>query len=151
MRPKSSNAISPTSRRRAAASLNLGRLAAATVLALAAGQPTAMAAEFPFDREMLLDAKPLPGSKRVPILEIGANGRAQVDLWCKSGVAQVEVAGEGIRFTLGPLREEGCTPERIERDEAVIVALAQVTQWRIEDDVVLFLGPTELRFRLSTH
>jgi hypothetical protein len=123
---------------------------AATAMALAAHGP-ALAAEFPYDREMLLDAKPLPGSKRVPILEIGADGRAQVDLWCRSGLAQVAVSGDAITFTLGPLREERCTPERSERDDAMVAALSQVTQWRIEDDVVLLIGPTELRFRLSTH
>jgi hypothetical protein len=131
-------------------SLQFGILAAATVMLLAAVRP-AMAAEFPFDREMLLAVKPLPGSKRVPMLEIRAGGRAQVDFWCKSGAAQVEVAGAAIKFTLGPLREEGCTPERAERDEAMIAALSQVTQWRIEDDVVVLSGPIELRFHLSTH
>src|SRR3954449_13130369 len=79
---------------------------------LVAAHLDAVAAEFPFDREMLLDVKPLPGSKRVPMLEIGGNGRAQVDLWCKSCSAQVEVTGSTIRFTLGPLREDTCTPER---------------------------------------
>lgn len=130
--------------------LRFGILAAATALVLAAHAP-ALAADFPYDQEMLLDAKPLSGSKRVPILEIGADGRVQVDLWCHSGTAQVEVRGEAIAFTLGPLREEGCTPERLERDQAMIAALSQVTLWRIEDDVVVLSGSTELRFRLSTH
>jgi heat shock protein HslJ len=127
-------------------------LTAAMVMAivLAAHSP-GLAADFPYDREMLLDAKPLPGSKRVPILEIGSDGRAQIDLWCRSGPAQVAVSGEAITFTLGPLREQGCTPERTARDEEMIAALAQVTTWRIEDDVVLLSGPIELRFRLSTH
>src|SRR5262245_62355493 len=44
---------------------------------------TATAAEFPFERELLLEAKPLPGSKRVPMLEILREGRALIDLWCK--------------------------------------------------------------------
>jgi heat shock protein HslJ len=122
-----------------------------TAAMLMAVSPLAMAADFPFGREMLLDAKPLPGSKRVPILEIAADGRAQIDLWCRSGTAQVEVTGGAIKVTLGPQREEACTPERSERDEAMIAALAQVTQWRAEDDVVILQGPTELRFRLSTH
>jgi heat shock protein HslJ len=123
---------------------------AATAMALAAHGP-ALAAEFPYDREMLLDAKPLPGSKRVPILEIGADGRAQVDLWCRSGLAQAAISGEAITFTLGPLREEGCTPERNARDEEMIAALTRVTQWRTEDDVVILSGPMDLRFYLSTH
>jgi heat shock protein HslJ len=128
----------------------LNVFAAAIAILMAAVPVHVVAAEFPFDREMLLDVKPLPGSKRVPILEIGADGRAQVDFWCKSGMAQVGVTGETIRFALGRLREEGCTPERIERDDAMIAAFSQAMQWRIEDDVVILTGPVELRFRLST-
>jgi hypothetical protein len=112
---------------------------------------TALAAEFPYEREMLLEAKPLPGSKRVPILEILRDGRAIVDLWCRSGEARVEVAGETIKLTLGAMREEGCTPERVQRDEAMAAALEQVTHWRIEDDALVLIGPTELRYHLSTH
>ena len=70
-------------------SLRFG-FAVAVAMLLTAAVP-AFADEFPFDREILLDAKPLPGSKRVPILEIGADGRGQVDLWCHSGAAQVVV------------------------------------------------------------
>jgi META domain len=121
------------------------------VILLTAAPLPAVAAEFPFGREMLLNVKPLPGSKRVPILEIGANGRAQVDFWCKSGTAQVEITGDAISFALGSLQEEGCTLERVERDDAMIAAFSQVMQWRIEDDVVILTGPVELRFRLSTH
>ena len=108
-------------------------------------------AGFPLDREMLLEARPLPGSRRVPILEIGVDGRAQVDLWCRSGTAQVEVAGANIRFTLGPLRDQACTPERVQRDEAMAATLAQVTQWRLDQEVLVLVGPTELRFHLSSH
>ncbi|MEA2937075.1 MAG: hypothetical protein QOC56_579 [Alphaproteobacteria bacterium] len=108
-------------------------------------------ADFPFDREMLLDAKPMPGGKRVPILEIAADGKAQIDLWCKSGPGLVEVTGEAIKFTLGAMADQPCTPERMQADEEVAAALAQVTHWRLDEDVVVLLGPTELRFRLSTH
>src|SRR4051812_13208255 len=45
----------------------------------------AFADEFPYERELLMDVKPLPGSKRVPILEVLPDGRAIIDLWCKSG------------------------------------------------------------------
>jgi hypothetical protein len=106
---------------------------------------------FPFDHEMLLDARPVPGSKRIPILEIGADGRAQVDLWCRSGTAEVVVSGASIKFTLGAMRESGCTPERVRRDEDLAAALVQVTGWRVANDAVIFIGPTELRFHLSTH
>src|SRR5438876_6598284 len=68
-----------------------------TVIAFAQG-------EFPFDRELLLEARPLPGSKRVPILEIGADGRAQIDLWCRSGAGQVVVSGATINHARSPAR-----------------------------------------------
>jgi hypothetical protein len=123
--------------------------AVAMVLAYA---PGAWAdAGFPFESEMLLDVGPLPGSKRVPILEILSNGRATIDLWCMSGGGQAEVTGDGIRLVLGQMREQSCTPERRARDEELAAALAQVTQWRRQDDVIILVGPTELRYRLSTH
>jgi heat shock protein HslJ len=130
--------------------LKFGILTAAMAMVLAAPIP-ALAAEFPYDQEMLLDAKPLAGSKRVPTLEVGIDGRAQIDLWCRSGPAQVEVTGAAITITVGALREEGCTAERSGRDQELITALTGVTQWRVEDDVVVLSGPTELRFYLSTH
>jgi len=121
--------------------------AALTPLAL-----TAFAqAQFPFEREIVLDVQPLPGSKRVPMLEIFADGRAQIDLWCRSGEGRAEVEGETIKFTLGPMQEERCTPERSERDDQLAASLAEVTRWRLEDDVVVLTGSAELRFRLSTH
>jgi hypothetical protein len=112
---------------------------------------TAVAAEFPFEREMLLDAKPLPGSKRVPILEVLRDGRAIIDLWCHSGEARVKLEDDMIEFTLGAMREEGCTPERSQRDEAMVAALEKVANWRIEDNILVLIGPTELRYHLSSH
>jgi hypothetical protein len=141
--------------RRSWGRVEAGRLALNGFVAAAVLSSSAVAASaqsgFPFEREMLLDARPLPGSRRVPILEIAADGRAQVDLWCRSGIAQVEVVGPAIKFTLGPLREQSCTPDRIQRDEAMAEALSQVSRWRLEGDVVVLVGPTELRFHLSTH
>ncbi len=119
---------------------------------LIAAAPPVWAQQFPFEREMVLDEKPMPGSKRVPILEILADGRAMIDLWCKSGEGRAEIKGDTITFTLGPMREDGCTPERLQRDEDLAKALAQVTEWQLDDDeVVVLIGPTELRYRLSTH
>jgi len=126
------------------------RLSAAAATLLAAAAAFAQAA-FPFDRELLLDARPLPGSRRIPILEIGAAGRAQIDLWCRSGAGQVVVSGTTIKITLGPLREEACTPERARRDEEMAAALSEVTRWRTDGDRVVLVGPTEIRFFLSAH
>jgi heat shock protein HslJ len=120
--------------------------ALAMVLATAAA-----AADFPFEHELLLDAKPLPGSKRVPMLEILREGRATIDLWCKSGDGRVEVSGDTIKITIEAMKLESCTPERMERDDALAAALAAVTQWRMEDDVLVLIGPTELRYALSSH
>ena len=44
------------------------------LIAMMLAATTALAAEFPFERELLLEAKPLPGSKRVPMLEITRDG-----------------------------------------------------------------------------
>ena len=130
---------------------NMGlRLSAAAATLLATVAAFAQAA-FPFDRELLLDARPLPGSRRIPILEIGADGRAQIDLWCRSGAGQVVVSGTTIKITLGPLREEACTPERARRDEEMAAALSEVTRWRTDGDRVVLVGPTEIRFFLSAH
>jgi hypothetical protein len=118
---------------------------------LIAAATTALAAEFPFERELLLEAKPLPGSKRVPMLEITRDGRAIVDLWCRSGEARVKIEHDMIEFTLGAMREEGCTPERTQRDEAMTAALEKVMNWSVEDDVLVLSGPTELRYVLSSH
>src|SRR5437660_11923242 len=98
-----------------AAWLRLFAGAAAIVLLSA----TASAAEFPFERELLLEAKSLPGSKRVPMLEITRDGRAIIDLWCRSGEGRVKIEDDMIEFTLGAMREEGFTPERTQRDEGL--------------------------------
>lgn len=126
----------------------LGLLAAAALLHPA---PVRAQPAFPFDQEILLDVKPLPGSRRVPIFEIHANGKASIDLWCNSGSAEVTVTGNEIRFVLGPMREERCTPDRSERDVALAKALTEMTHWRLQDDIVTLVGPTTLRFRISTH
>ena len=56
---------------------------------------------FPFGFEMTLDALPQPGSKRIPTLEIGDNGEAKLDLWCKTGTGQFSVAGNTVIFVPG--------------------------------------------------
>src|SRR5215813_5696020 len=127
------------------------RAGLAGIVVMLLGVTTALPAEFPFERELLLEAKPLPGSKRVPMLEITRDGRAVVDLWCRSGEARVKLEDDMIEFTLGAMREEGCTPERTQRDEALAAALGKVMNWSMEDDVLALIGPTELRYVLSSH
>jgi heat shock protein HslJ len=125
---------------------------ACAVAACVVAAPAGAQESFPFEREMFLDAKRLPDSKRVPMLEIFEDGRATIDLWCKSGEGRAEVTGDAIKFTLGPMREEYCTPERLQRDEELAAWLTAVTNWRLaEEDVLVLIGPTELNYRLSTH
>jgi hypothetical protein len=123
---------------------------AAAAIVLAAAAP-ASAQDFPYDQEMLLEAKPLPGSRRVPMMEVHPDGNATVDLWCHSAVAEIAVTGDGIKFNFVSAKPENCTPERIELDQAMAKALLEVTNWRRDKDIVEFIGPTTFRFRLSTH
>ena len=52
---------------------------------------------------MTLDVARQPGSKRLPTLEIGDNGEAVLELWCKGGKGQFSVAGNTVIFVAGPL------------------------------------------------
>ena len=106
---------------------------------------------FPFDRELMLDAAPMPGSKRVPILEIAANGAASIDLWCASARGQASVGEDSITIVPGPIEPAQCATERQSGDDNLLAALAQVTSWRRSGDVIELLGATTLRFRLMTN
>ena len=117
---------------------------------IAAGCAGAQSA-FPFERDLVLDARPLRGGKRVPVLAIGADGRAQIDLWCKRGQGQATIAGDTLSIAIGPMNDESCTPERALADELMIAVLSQVTGWSQRGDVVTLTGATPLRFRLATN
>lgn len=107
---------------------------------------------FPFDHELYLDVSPMPGSKRVPGLEVRPDGRATIDLWCASGPGQVVIAADTITIIPGPMNGQQCPPERAQADDEVLRALNQVTAWRREQDVVILTGPMPpLRFHMSTH
>ncbi len=125
-------------------------LLAALVL-LGASIAPASAQSFPYDQEMILETKPLPGSRRMPMMEVHPDGNATVDLWCHSAVAEITVNGSEIKFNFVSAKPENCTPERIELDQALAKALLEVTTWRLQKDIVEFVGPTTFRFRLSTH
>src|SRR5262249_32834312 len=59
------------------------------LLVSAALPPLASAGDsFPFDTTLMLDAAPMRGTKRIPMLEIAENGAASIDLWCASTRAQ---------------------------------------------------------------
>jgi heat shock protein HslJ len=124
-----------------------------TLAALLAGVLTAPAAEtgFPFDRELMLDVRPMKGAKRVPMLTIGPSGEAAIDLWCGSIKAQIAIAADTITIATGDRTSQQCTPERMRGDEDLLAALVAVTNWHRVDDVLTLRGPKTLRFRASTH
>jgi hypothetical protein len=106
---------------------------------------------FPFDRELMLDVAPMPGSKRVPILEIDANGAATIDLWCASMRGQASVREDAISIVPGPMQPVQCAPDRQSGDENLLATLAQVTNWKRDGNVIELRGATTLRFRLMTN
>ena len=120
-------------------------------LAFASPAAPAFAQEFPYDRDMVLETRPMRGGKRVPVLAIEPGGRAQIDLWCKRGHGQATIAGDTITIAIGAMNAEQCTPERAQADEELIAALSQVTNWSQRGDVVTLTGAVTLRFRLATN
>jgi hypothetical protein len=104
---------------------------------------------FPFGMEMMLEASSLPGSKRVPDLDIGDNGETKLELWCKGGTGQFSVAGNTVVFVPGPLEDRACPPARAQADDELVAALSEATTWRRQGELISFIGPRVLRFRLN--
>jgi hypothetical protein len=106
---------------------------------------------FPFGLEMTLDAAPQLGSKRRPTLEIGDNGEATLELWCKGGKGQFSVAGNTVIFVPGPLQDRDCPPARARADDDLVAALSEAATWKRQGDLVIFIGSKQLRFLLNTN
>jgi hypothetical protein len=106
---------------------------------------------FPFGLEMTLDVARQPGSKRLPTLEIGDNGEAVLELWCKAGAGQFSVAGNTVIFVAGPLQDRACPPARAQADDDLVAALSDAATWKRQGDFVSFIGTKSLRFRLNTN
>lgn len=104
----------------------------AVLLFLTCG-PAAAADQFPFNQELLLDAAPMRPGKRMPILTVEPDGNAQIDLWCKTVSARLEISETAMKIETGPLPEGlpgmlsagQCTPERIKADEELLADFAQ--------------------------
>ena len=107
--------------------------------------------EFPFGLEMTLDAPRQPGSKRIPTLEIGDNGEAVLELWCKGGKGQFSVAGNTVIFSAGQLEDRACPAARAQADDELVAALSAAATWKRQDDVVSFIGTKPLRFRVNSN
>jgi heat shock protein HslJ len=116
----------------------------------AAGEGTAEA--FPFGRELLLDVAPLRGSKKVPILDVGDGGSAEIELWCNAVKAQLIVAGDTITIITREASARQCAPERARADEDLLAALSEITNWRMEPSALVLTGGSRtLRFRTQTN
>jgi heat shock protein HslJ len=117
----------------------------------AAGPVLAQPSDFPFDSEMFLDAEPMPGSKRIPNMDIAPNGTMVLEMWCNRVDGQLVVTGDTLTVTVGPPTERPCTAEQTERDTNLLSALSEVTNWRRQGDDLLLVGPRMLRFKAPTH
>jgi len=87
----------------------------------------------------------------MPTLEIGDNGEATLDLWCKSGKGQFSVANNTVIFVPGAMEDRGCSPDRAQADEALLKSLGDAATWTRQGDFVSFVGATTLRFRVNTN
>jgi META domain len=126
--------------------------AAALLLAsLASLAPAHADSSFPFGMEMTLDVAPMPGSKRIPDLDIGDNGETVLELWCKGGKGQFSVAGNSVIFVAGPMQERPCPADRAQADDELIAALTEASTWKRQGDSIFFVGPRTLHFRLNTN
>jgi heat shock protein HslJ len=117
------------------------------------------AGEFPYDQELMLDAVPMRPGRRIPILAVAPDGKATIDLWCKSVTAQVELSDASVKIEPGPLPEAlpemigtgQCTPERMQADQDLLAAFTQVTSWRSQGSALVLEGPKTLEFRPATN
>jgi heat shock protein HslJ len=106
---------------------------------------------FPFGHELLLDARPMKGSKRLPSLDIRIDGATEIDLWCNSVQGQIVVSRDAITITTGEKTERQCEPERMRGDDDILAALSEVTSWRLQGDTLILSGPRTIRFRMETN
>jgi hypothetical protein len=114
--------------------------------------PADASGTFPFGSELVLDAAPMHGTKRMPMLEIDENGVTSIDLWCTSVQAQATVGTDGtITIVPGASQPAQCTPERESLDQDLVAALAGATSWRRNGDLIELSGSSTLRFRLMTN
>jgi heat shock protein HslJ len=106
---------------------------------------------FPFDSELILDVDPMRGSKRIPNMDVAADGAIALEMWCNRVEGRVIVAADTITVLTGPATERQCAPERVRGDEELLAALTQVTNWRRDGSIVSLIGPRTLRFRIPTN
>jgi heat shock protein HslJ len=111
----------------------------------------ALAQAFPYGMELVLDAGPMRGSKKIPSIDIGQNGTADIDLWCNAVKARLVVAANTVTIITGEMSTRQCPPDRARADEELLAALNDVTTWRMEREALVFTGSRTLRFRVQTN
>lgn len=134
--------------------VRMARAGAASLLMIATALPAGPALAddgFPFGTEMQLDVNRMPGSKRIPNLEIGDAGEVALELWCKGGKGQFSVAGNTAVFVMGAMENRPCPPDRAQADDELIAALSETGSWKRQGDFVSFIGTKTLRFRINTN
>ena len=130
------------------------RAGAASLLLLATAlhfNPAKADDGFPFETQMQLDVNRMPGSKRIPNLDIGEAGEVVFELWCKGGKGQFSVAGNTVIFVAGPMEDRACPPGRAEADDELFTALSEATTWKRQGDMVSFIGTKSLHFHINTN
>ena len=106
---------------------------------------------FPFDGELILDVDPMRGSKRVPNMDITADGAMVLEMWCNRIEGRFVVAAETVTVLTGQATTRQCPPERVRGDAELLAALTQVTNWRFDNSMLLLIGPRTLRFQIPTN
>ena len=127
----------------------LAGLAGAIVMSAAIAQ--AQQNQFPFDGELILDVAPMRGSKRIPNMDVAANGAIALEMWCNRAEGQILVAGNSITVTFTSGTPRDCPPERVAADRELLTALAEVTTWRRNGGTLVLIGPRTLQFRIPTN
>src|SRR5215471_578470 len=89
----------------------------------------ASAQAFPYGSELVLDTNPMRGSKKIPVLDIGQDGTADINLWCNNVKAKLVVAANTITIITGEMSSRQCPPDRARADEELLAALNEATTW----------------------
>jgi len=127
------------------------RAAVCVLMATAAAPVLAQSGGFPLGGELFLDAQPMPGSKRIPNMDVGTNSSVILEMWCNRVDGQLVIAGDTMTVVLGQPTERSCRPDQAQRDSDLLAALNAVTSWRREGDDVVFVGARPLRFKIASH
>ena len=106
---------------------------------------------FPFDSELILDVAPMRGSKRIPNMDVAANGTIALEMWCNRVEGQVVVAADTVTVITGQTTQRQCPPERLQGDAQLLSALSEVTNWRRQGGTVTLIGPRTLRFKVPSN